>query len=179
VNIVATTAFVGEANARGPSLFEPWEGNLMTARICCLFTLAALGCAGTSSDSSDHFKIPSVSLGKESALTDRSCNACHGADLAGGVKPINGMMMFVDKASDTAACPANLTPDATGLADWDEATIVRAILTGKDDENKDLNPAMPRYGTMGMSDGEAKSIAMYLKSIKAVSKSIDDAPTCK
>lgn len=153
----------------------------MHARTCSLFALVALGCTGTASDSDSNgrFNTPSVSLGKQAALTDRSCNACHGADLSGGLKPINAKMMFVDKASDTAACPANLTPDATGLADWDEATVIRAILAGKDDENQDLNEAMPRYSSMGMSEGEAKSIAMYLKSLKAVMKSIDDAPTCK
>jgi cytochrome c len=146
-----------------------------------LVLTGSLACSGTEMGASSdpaRFNSPSTALGKQ-ALTERGCAACHGGDLSGLAKPITAMMMFVDKANDSAACPANLTPDATGLADWDEAAIVRALLTGKDDENEDLNEAMPRYGTMKMADGEARSIAMYLKSLSPVKKSLDDAPACK
>jgi cytochrome c553 len=102
----------------------------------------------------------------EAAVTKRICKSCHGSDLSGATKPY----------MDTMAYPPNLTPDKdTGLGDWDEDTIAKAILTGVDDEGEQLCPTMPVFKDMGMKDDEAHNIAKYLKSLKAVSKDIPES----
>jgi mono/diheme cytochrome c family protein len=107
-----------------------------------------------------------VSKGK-AAVETRECKSCHGSDLAGSTTPYSGTK---------ATYPPNLTPDSeTGVGDWDEDTIVKAILTGIDDEDEQLCPTMPLFGKMGMTDTEAHNIAKYLKSIDAVSKDIPES----
>src|SRR6476659_9245023 len=116
--------------------------------------------AGTSNGGGD-----AVGKGK-AAVETRECKSCHGSDLSGSKTPYSGTMAY----------PPNLTPDKdTGLGDWDEDTIVKAILTGVDDEDEQLCPTMPLFGKMGMSNTEAHNIAKYLKSIAAVSKDIPES----
>lgn len=73
---------------------------------------------------------------------------------------------------------ANLTSDTdTGLGDWSADDIVKALLTGVDDEGKGLCPPMPA-GPMGAYGGlhpdDALDIANYIKSLPPISNSVDD-----
>jgi mono/diheme cytochrome c family protein len=73
---------------------------------------------------------------------------------------------------------ANLTSDKdTGIGDWSADDIVKALLTGIDDEGKGLCPPMPS-GPMGAFGGltkdDATDIANYIKSLPAISNEIDD-----
>ena len=73
---------------------------------------------------------------------------------------------------------ANLTSDSdTGLGDWSADDIVKAVLTGVDDEGKGLCPPMPA-GPMGAFGGlkpaDALDIANYIKSLPAISNAVDD-----
>src|ERR1041384_4662090 len=100
-----------------------------------LFFMSALG-ACSSSDDSDP-----VARGQQAVMA-RDCNSCHtptdmnGATLAGSTsarcadgKPCTTAQVF----------PANLTPDPdTGMADWTDDMIVKAIMMGVDDENAHL-----------------------------------------
>src|SRR5205814_1433843 len=101
----------------------------MATRIRCLFTtiaLAALACSGSETEgnsSAQRYNPPTAALGRQ-AVAERACSGCHGKDLSGGNRPITANLMFTNKASDTAACPANLTPDETGLGEWDQPTII-------------------------------------------------------
>ena len=73
---------------------------------------------------------------------------------------------------------ANLTPDATGLANWDENTFMVAIKLGKYkgmESSRPLLPPMPWQMYRNMSDNELKAIFAYLKSIPAI-KNIVPAP---
>jgi mono/diheme cytochrome c family protein len=118
------------------------------------------GAAGSGGDQGN------VALG-QAALTTRNCTSCHGANLAGADAPYMGTM---------ATYPANITPDKdTGIGDWDNATIVKAIMTGVDDEDMDLCPTMPHFSTMNMTMTEAQSIAAYLKSVPAVNHEVKDS----
>ncbi len=66
---------------------------------------------------------------------------------------------------------ANLTPDATGLANWDETTFMTAIKLGKYkgiENGRPLLPPMPWQMYRCMSDNELKAIFAYLKSIPPV-----------
>ena len=82
-----------------------------------------------------------------------NCAVCHGADGAGG------------KAIGTATS-ADLR--AKAMADayrGDTSLIKRAILTGKDQDNNDLDAAMPRW-TGKLSDADVNALIQYLPNLK-------------
>lgn len=63
----------------------------------------------------------------------------------------------------------NLTPDKeTGLGDWTEEEIVTAIRTGVTPEGRELAPVMPWRAFAGLTDYDARAIAIYLKTLPAV-----------
>lgn len=103
------------------------------------------------------------------AVEKRACASCHkGKDgsLSGSATPYSGTMAY----------PANLTPDSeTGIGDWDEATIAKAILNGIDDEDAQLCPTMPKFAQTGMGEPEARDIAAYLKSLKPVRNMVHES----
>lgn len=120
------------------------------------------GC-GDDSESSDP-----VAAG-QAAVATRACATCHQDDspgiLAGSTIPV----------PETSAYGLNLTPDATGVVEWSDDQLVRAILDGIDDEDELLCPQMPRYRTQGMSTTEAQSIVAYLRTLPAVSREIPES----
>ena len=60
----------------------------------------------------------------------------------------------------------NITPDPeTGLGKWTDGEIMRAMREGVDREGKALFPIMPYGHLRGMSDEDAKSIVVYLRSL--------------
>lgn len=66
---------------------------------------------------------------------------------------------------------ANLTPDATGLGNWEEGNFMNALRKGKHkgiDTERGILPPMPWQMFRNMSDNEIKAIFAYLKSIKPV-----------
>ena len=73
---------------------------------------------------------------------------------------------------------ANLTPDATGLAGWDENNFLVAIKLGRYkgmESSRPLLPPMPWQMYRNMTDNELKAIFAYLQSIPAV-KNMVPAP---
>lgn len=66
---------------------------------------------------------------------------------------------------------ANLTPDATGIGNWQESNFITALREGKFKgiaSARPLMPPMPWQFFKEMSDDEIKAIFAYLKSIKPV-----------
>lgn len=62
---------------------------------------------------------------------------------------------------------ANLTPDReTGLGQWTDGEILRAMREGVDREGNALFPIMPYGHFRHMSDEDAKSIVAYLRTLK-------------
>lgn len=62
---------------------------------------------------------------------------------------------------------ANLTPDPeTGLGNWTDGEILRAMREGVNREGKALFPIMPYSHLRNMSDEDAKSIVAYLRTLK-------------
>jgi mono/diheme cytochrome c family protein len=62
----------------------------------------------------------------------------------------------------------NLTPDVeTGLGAWKDDEIVRAIRDGVNNHGELMFPFMPFYDYKQLSDEDAKSIVVYLRSIPA------------
>lgn len=70
----------------------------------------------------------------------------------------------------------NLTPDNTdGLGMWTLDQIKRAIKNGIDDQMKPLFPIMPYYMFHNLTDDDATSIAMYLKSLPPQPRKVPDS----
>ena len=66
---------------------------------------------------------------------------------------------------------ANLTPDATGMGNWQESNFITALREGKFKGIASARPLMPPMLAIffkEMSDDEIKAIFAYLKSIKPV-----------
>lgn len=64
----------------------------------------------------------------------------------------------------------NLTPDKdTGLGNWSEADIVKALRTGTRPDGRGLAPMMPWMAYAKLTDEDAAAIAAYLKTVPAVS----------
>ncbi len=100
----------------------------------------------------------------------RGCVRCHQSDdaadgiLSGRREPRPG----------TLAYPKNLTPDLeTGLGDWSDRLILRAIREGVDDGAAPLCATMPRY--VDMSDDEGAAIVAYLRALAPVHRVIPES----
>ncbi|HET8727297.1 MAG TPA: c-type cytochrome [Alphaproteobacteria bacterium] len=62
--------------------------------------------------------------------------------------------------------PPNLTPDpATGLGEWSEDDIVRAVRTGERPDGRILAPIMPFHSYAALTDEDAYALAGFLKSM--------------
>jgi mono/diheme cytochrome c family protein len=63
----------------------------------------------------------------------------------------------------------NITPDvATGIGEWSDEEIVRAIREGIGKNGRLLNPEMPSRYFRSLNDDEVQAIVLYLRSIPAV-----------
>jgi len=100
-----------------------------------------------------------------------ACANCHtprapdfslmpGMDFAGGFK-------IVDPAFTVYS--ANITPDKeTGIGNWTDEEIIRAIREGKDKDGKIIFPPMPVPTYNNMSDADVKAIVAYLRTVPAI-----------
>jgi mono/diheme cytochrome c family protein len=133
-----------------------------------LTTIALAGPAGAWAQSGD------VARGKY-LTTIGICEGCHtprdaqdkalpGKFLAGG-RRVGGLMT------------PNLTPDPeTGLGKWSEADIVEALRNGKRPDGSAIRPPMGIFFYRHLSDGDARAIAAYLKSLPPLSNKVDRSP---
>ncbi len=108
--------------------------------------------------------VGSVDYGRHAA---QLCMGCHGADFGGGPMTHGG----------PGAPPAsNLTPDATGLATWNEADFIASMREGKRPDGTEIDGRYMPWRAVGQaSDDELKSIWRYLQSVPAVNKSTKEA----
>lgn len=107
-----------------------------------------------------------------------ACSNCHasrapdfsvlpGMDFAGGFK-------IVDPAF--VVYTANITPDKeTGIGDWSDAEIIRAIREGKNKEGKIIFPPMPVPTYNNMSDDDVKAIVAFLHTLKPVHHEVTES----
>ena len=151
---------------------------------------AAAGASGASSEAGQGGAAAgapsseaSVARGEYIVSHVAACGDCHTPRDKMG-KPLDGMLLagnpaFADLAptdSKTGLVPTpNLTPDkTTGLGDWTDKQIKNAFLNGLDSDDKPLFPIMPYFVFHNMSDADADSIVMYLRSIPAVNHEIPE-----
>jgi mono/diheme cytochrome c family protein len=118
-----------------------------------------------------------VARGEYVVRTVAVCGHCHAADPQEDPDgPLSGGMAFSGWRLGTMRA-SNITPDsATGIGDWSEAHIVRAIRTGEDAEDEVLAPVMPYAWFHGMSDRDALAVARYLMSRPPVHNEVDNDP---
>jgi hypothetical protein len=107
-----------------------------------------------------------VSLGS-AFVNQRGCGKCHqGPDgtLSGQTTP----------RPSTRAYPKNLTPDhETGIGDWADIQIIRAIRFGVDERGQSLCVPMPLFEDM--TSLEADAIVAYLRSLQPVKREIPES----
>ena len=119
----------------------------------------------------------SVARGEYIVRTVSVCGHCHAADRKDPDGPLSGGIEFQNWRIGTAR-GSNLTPDPeTGLGNWTEAEIVRAIRNGLRKDGRLLAPVMPYEWYHGMSDADALAVARYLKSLPPVRNAVKQNPS--
>jgi hypothetical protein len=133
-----------------------------------LVAVAALGCGAGSYDL-DGGDLITVG---ERFSQQRGCPTCHQSSY-----PADGVLSGQSTPRPgTMAYGANLTPDhLTGLGDWADIQVARAIRYGVDNGGLPLCDPMPRYATSSdhgapMTDIEAQAIVAYLRSLAPVTR---------
>jgi len=103
------------------------------------------------------------------AVQRRNCAQCHTKDFGGATDPLpsvnnspvgEGVKLF----------PPNLTNDASGIAEWSDEQLAVAIRQGLDRKSQSLCPQMKHDS--GMSDFEAYSIVLHLRSLPPVKRTV-------
>lgn len=73
-----------------------------------------------------------------------------------------------------SAAASNITPDASGISYYDEATFLKAFRTGYVGARK-LSSVMPYAFYGNMTDDDLKAIFAYLRTVKAVQHRVDNS----
>jgi len=119
----------------------------------------------------------SVARGEYLVRSVAVCGHCHAADRKNPDGPLSGGIEFRNWRIGTAR-GSNLTPDPeTGLGNWTDAEIVRAIRNGQRKDGRLLAPVMPYEWFHGMSDADALAVARYLKSLPPVRNEVKQDPS--
>jgi mono/diheme cytochrome c family protein len=109
----------------------------------------------------------------EYLVTIMDCTGCHTPGTFLGKpdlqRPLAGSEVGFQIPGLGIFYPPNLTPDPdTGLGKWSEADIIKAVRTGVRPDGRQLVPIMPYHSYGKLTDGDARALAGYLKSLKPV-----------
>jgi len=86
----------------------------------------------------------------------------------------SGRILWGEGSPNQVVAP-NITPDkATGIGDWNDEEIIRAVRDGVGRSGTFLNPEMPSRYFHGLDDDEMRSIVLYLRSIPPVSNRLPE-----
>jgi mono/diheme cytochrome c family protein len=118
----------------------------------------------------------SVSRGKY-LVTISGCNDCHTPGSFLGKRDVSrtlgGSEVGFEIPQLGVFVGPNLTPDkATGLGNWSTANIIKAIRTGIRPDGRQLAPIMPYKDFARLTNDDATSIAMYLKSLPPIQNKV-------
>ena len=108
-------------------------------------------------------------------VTIAACADCHTPQDAHG-QPQPGMDFsggFVLDGPWGRVASANITPDASGISYYDEATFRTAIRTGFVGARK-LNQVMPWHVYRGMTDEDIAAVFAYVRNLKPVRHHVDN-----
>lgn len=146
---------------------------LFAASAVLALGLWASGCTtqsdGPADAGSDAAALTSIQRGAAVAKNS-GCALCHSSpNAADGV--LSGQ---TSPLPSTMAYAPNLTPDKnTGIGDWSDDDIIKAVRSGIDDEGAELCMAMPRFANL--SDGDVHDLVAYLRSLPAVNRDIPES----
>ncbi len=88
--------------------------------------------------------------------------------------PFAGGFHLVDPAFD--AYSANITPDKeTGIGNWTDEQIIKAIREGVDDKGHVIFPPMPVPTYNNLSDDDVKAVVAYLHTLKAIHNEVPES----
>jgi mono/diheme cytochrome c family protein len=107
-------------------------------------------------------------------VTMAACSDCHTPQEKG--QPIAGMefaggFLLHEPKGDVVS--TNITPAASGIVYYNDATFIQALRQGKVGA-RPLRASMPWYFFGKMTDSDLKSIFAYLKTVKPVRHQIDN-----
>lgn len=108
-------------------------------------------------------------------VTIAGCTDCHTPQDAHG-QPLPGMDFaggFVLDGPWGRVVSANITPDASGISYYDQATFTQAIRTGFVGARK-LSQIMPWQSYRGMTDEDIVAMFAYLKTVRPVRHHVDN-----
>lgn len=86
-----------------------------------------------------------------------------------GTEAAGGMCMSPETGFPGTMCASNLTPDAeTGLGQWTDGELIRAIREGVSRDGRALMPIMPSRLYRSMSDEDVQALVAYLRTLPAL-----------
>ncbi len=142
----------------------------MLRSVLGLIALFSLGACGDAPFDLDAGASPALGA---AYVRQRGCAACHQSgdtsfgELSGQEVPFAGTLVY----------GSNLTPDVlTGLGNWSDVQIIRAMIAGVDDQLAQLCPPSPHLGDL--SELEARSIVDYLRTLPPVYRADVPASLC-
>jgi mono/diheme cytochrome c family protein len=107
-----------------------------------------------------------------------ACGNCHtmqgpegpvGPELAGRTEPIEEPGVF-------NAYPDNITPDPqTGIGNWTDEELIRAIREGLRPDGTIIGPPMPITLYRHLSDSDVQAIVAYLRAVPPVANAVPDS----
>jgi hypothetical protein len=108
------------------------------------------------------------------------CMGCHsdhvitfGVPVKPGTEGQGGYIFDKNIGFPGVVAAQNITNDpATGLGSWTDGEILRAIREGIDRNGDALFPMMPYQHFRSMSDEDAKSVVVYLRTVKPINHSV-------
>jgi mono/diheme cytochrome c family protein len=149
-----------------------WKAVVLALALALLVGAALLAAPALEAAATARGEAADLARG-EYLTTIMDCAGCHtpGA-LAGQPDPVRrlaGSAIGIALPGGGVVYPRNLTPDTeTGLGDWTEEEIARAVRLGRSRDGRVLVPVMPWPSYSVLTEVDARAIGAYLKSLPPV-----------
>jgi len=144
-------------------------------RISAVVVLVACGCVGETPAPGDRPDSDLLARGTYLMESIVACGNCHTPKTPDG-NPIEDMQLaggFVIEEPGFTAYAPNITMDPeTGIGDWSDADIIRAIRDGVRPDGTLIGPPMPIPWYRGISDLDVEAIVTYLRSVRPVTNTV-------
>lgn len=149
-----------------------WKAAVLALSLAVLVGTGMLATESLDAGASSRAASAEVERG-EYLATIMDCAGCHTPGALAGQpdfdRRLAGSSIGFALPGGGVVYPKNLTPDAeTGLGRWSEDEIARAVRRGQGRDGRVLIPVMPWPSYAVLTEGDARAIAAYLKSVPAV-----------
>lgn len=99
------------------------------------------------------------------------CESCHSTRIEGGGLFAGGNVFWTPFGQ---VATANITPDPSGIAHYDEAMFILTLRTGRAGGVRPFSPAMRWVYLRNLTDEDMKAIFAYLRTVKPVRHRVDN-----